>query len=264
MSNLPYINYDYSKILGACCENVIGYLPIPVVVAGPLLLNGKNITSQWQPLKDVLLPRLIEGSMTRAPVVQFPSAMRAAEAKKSNFEVIKDAFDSTSRFARLQEIKCNIAGDRLFIRLSAETGDAMGMNMLSKGAEIAMNKLSDIFPDVEVVGLSGNFCTDKKPSAVNWIDGRGKSVVCEAIIPAKVVEEVLKTDVPSLLSLNESKNLIGSALAGSIGGFNAHAANIVTAIFLATGQVGLFLFNFTSNVKLSCRTRLRMSAVPTA
>jgi hydroxymethylglutaryl-CoA reductase (NADPH) len=25
-------------------------------------------------------------------------------------------------------------------------------------------------------------------------------------------------------------------MAGSIGGFNAHAANIVTAIFLATGQ----------------------------
>ena len=28
-----------------------------------------------------------------------------------------------------------------------------------------------------------------------------------------------------------------NATAGSIGGFNAHAANIVTAVFLATGQV---------------------------
>lgn len=30
--------------------------------------------------------------------------------------------------------------------------------------------------------------------------------------------------------------MIGSAIAGSIGGFNAHAANLVTAIFIATGQ----------------------------
>ena len=37
--------------------------------------------------------------------------------------------------------------------------------------------------------------------------------------------------------MNITKNLIGSAVAGSIGGFNAHAANIVTAIFIATGQV---------------------------
>jgi len=32
------------------------------------------------------------------------------------------------------------------------------------------------------------------------------------------------------------KNLVGSAVAGSMGGFNAHAANIVAAVFLATGQ----------------------------
>lgn len=39
------------------------------------------------------------------------------------------------------------------------------------------------------------------------------------------------------MELNLSKNLVGSAMAGSIGGFNAHAANVVTAIFVATGQV---------------------------
>ena len=86
------------------------------------------------------------------------------------------------------------------------------------------------------------------------MEGRGKSVVCEAIIPVKTVETVLKTSVSALVDLNISKNLMGSAMAGSIGGFNAHAANIVTAIYIATGQVrpSLMVFSlyyyFTHNI----------------
>jgi len=68
-------------------------------------------------------------------------------------------------------------------------------------------------------------------------------VVCEAVVPADVVSSVLKTTVHALVDVNISKNLIGSAVAGSIGGFNAHAANIVTAIFIATGQVGVYSIN---------------------
>jgi hydroxymethylglutaryl-CoA reductase len=46
----------------------------------------------------------------------------------------------------------------------------------------------------------------------------------------------LQTTVHSLVDLNIQKNLVGSAVAGSIGGNNAHASNIVSAMFLATGQ----------------------------
>ena len=49
--------------------------------------------------------------------------------------------------------------------------------------------------------------------------------------------QVLKTNVDALVDLNISKNLVGSAMAGAMGGFNAHAANVVTAIYIATGQV---------------------------
>lgn len=83
---------------------------------------------------------------------------------------------------------------------------------------------------------AGNFCSDKKPAAVNWIEGRGKSVVCEAIIKEDVVRKVLKTSTAALVELNMLKNLAGSAVAGALGGFNAHAGNIVSAIFIATGQ----------------------------
>lgn len=113
----------------------------------------------------------------------------------------------------------------------------MGMNMVSKGVESAIHAMQKAgFDDMDIVSLSSNFCADKKAAAVNWIDGRGKSVVAEAEIPETTVKSLLKTDVDSLVRLNHSKNHVGSAVAGASGGFNAHAANCVAAIFIATGQ----------------------------
>jgi hydroxymethylglutaryl-CoA reductase (NADPH) len=153
-----------------------------------------------------------------------------------NFKAVKQAFNSTSRFAQLESVKILVAGRQAFLRFRSSTGDAMGMNMVSKGVEKALQVITAAFPDMEVMSLSGNVCTDKKPSAINWIEGRGKSVVVGSTIKGSIVRKVLKTDVKSLIDLNYSKNMVGSAMAGSLGGYNAHSANIVTAMFLATGQ----------------------------
>lgn len=184
---------------------------------------------------------VVADGMTRGPAIDFPSIIEAAKAKRwidheDGYDVLKEAFESTSRFAKLQSLKVALAGRTVYVRFCTTTGDAMGMNMISKGTEKALEVMSKYFPDMVVLALSGNYCTDKKPAAINWIEGRGKSVVAEAVIPGKVVKSVLKTTVEALCNLNVKKNLIGSAMAGSVGGFNAHAANILTAVFLATGQ----------------------------
>lgn len=257
-SEIPMANYDYSRVMGACCENVIGYMPLPLGIAGPLKIDGLLYPIPMATAEGTLVASTSRGckalnagggvttivtndGMTRGPAIDFPSITNAAAAKKwieseSGYAILKEAFESTSRFAKLQKMKTAMAGRTLYVRFSTTTGDAMGMNMISKGTEKALEALSKRFPEMIVLALSGNYCTDKKPAAINWIEGRGKSVVAEAVVPGSVVKSVLKTTVEALCNLNIKKNLIGSAMAGSIGGFNAHAANILTAIFLATGQ----------------------------
>jgi len=102
------------------------------------------------------------------------------------------------------------------------------MRKAYQGVEKSLETLRERYPEMSVLALSGNYCTDKKPAAINWIEGRGKSIVAEAVVPGKIVSSVLKTTVKDLCNLNIKKNLIGSAMAGSIGGFNAHASNILT------------------------------------
>ncbi|CAN8101217.1 unnamed protein product [Discula destructiva] len=259
-SKLPYEYYNWDLVLGACCENVIGYLPVPVGVAGPLVIDGQSFFVPMATTEGVLIASCSRGckainagggavtvltgdGMTRGPCVTFETLERTGSCKlwldsEAGQTVMKEAFNSTSRFARLEQMTSTIAGTNLYIRFKSRTGDAMGMNMISKGVEQALKVMSNEhgFEDMQIISLSGNYCIDKKASAINWIEGRGKSVVAEAIIPGDVVKSVLKSDVDSLVELNINKNLIGSAMAGAVGGFNAHAANMVAAIFIATGQ----------------------------
>lgn len=258
-SLLPHLHYDYAQVMGACCESVVGYMPLPVGIAGPLNIDGQVTPIPMATTEGTLVAStsrgckalnagggvttvLTQDAMTRGPAIEFPSIVSAAKAKRwidsaDGAGAIKAAFDSTSRFARLASLRSVMAGRTLYVRFATATGDAMGMNMISKGVEKALNMLiEDHFPEAVILSLSGNYCTDKKPAAINWIEGRGKSVVAEAVVPGSVVKSVLKTTTDSLVKLNVRKNLVGSAMAGSVGGFNAHAANILTAIYLATGQ----------------------------
>jgi hydroxymethylglutaryl-CoA reductase (NADPH) len=255
VSGLPFQNFDYNAVHGQCAENVIGYVPIPVGVAGPLLVDGKEyhvplattegalVASTTRGCKALTLSggvrtEVVNDGISRAPVVEVANARMAMEVKsyvEAHHADLASVFNSTSRFARLKDIKVFIAGKLVYLRFRCTTGDAMGMNMVSKGVDKCLDFLSEKFP-MEVLALSGNVCTDKKPSAINWIEGRGKSVVAEAVIPGDVIKSVLKTTVEDVVHVNYCKNLVGSAVAGSIGGMNAHAANIVTAVFLATGQ----------------------------
>lgn len=259
LDQLPHLHsLDYSRVHGANCETVVGYVPIPVGMVGPLTLNDRTVYFPMATTEGCLVAStnrgckaisqgsgavstILRDGITRAPCLRMRSAREAAELKlwvdvPENFGRLKAAFESTTGFGKLKSAVTMIAGRNAYLRLCCFSGDAMGMNMVSKGTLAVVELLRSVFPTLVLVALSGNVCTDKKASAINWIEGRGKSVVVEATIPKDIVRTTLKTEVKTIVKVNIDKNLIGSAVAGSIGGFNAHAANIVTAVFLATGQ----------------------------
>ena len=205
------------------------------------LLASANRGARAIALAGGATTELHDDGMTRAPLIKMPTAAAAAALKTwvetpENFTTLETAFNSTTRFGKLKSISCTVAGRNVFVRFQCFTGDAMGMNMITKGVSEALVALQAEFPAMRLLALSGNFCTDKKPSAVNWVNGRGKSVTATVHLTADILAKVLKTNADALVELNVAKNLIGSAMAGSVGGFNAHASNIVTAVYLATGQ----------------------------
>ncbi|POW20663.1 hypothetical protein PSHT_03299 [Puccinia striiformis] len=184
-SGLPYLHYDYSLVMGQCCENVVGYIPIPLGIAGPLRIDGVAFPIPMSTTEGALVASTSRGckalnaeggvttvvtadGMTRGPALEFPNLIMAAPAKswvesEEGRVKLEEAFDSTSQFTRLISLKTALAGRTLHVRFGTRRGGAMGMNMMSKGTEAALRlmKTSAYFPQMNILSLSGNSCIDK-------------------------------------------------------------------------------------------------------
>lgn len=182
---------------------------------------------------------VIDERMSRSVLFEAPDAATAfqcLEKIRADFPTLGKTVEGTSRFAKLIDMNSQIAGNLLFIRFEFTTGDASGHNMATQASEALMNYILELCPELKYESLSGNYCSDKKTTAVNGILGRGKYVVAEATIPEKRVRKYLKSTPEKIVQLNTRKNLIGTTLAGGLRSGNAHYANMLLAFYLATGQ----------------------------
>ena len=148
---------------------------------------------------------------------------------------MRELAESTSRFLTLEEILPTTMGTTVFLRFRFTTGDAMGMNMATIACDRLVQEMIEPEAKVECVALSGNYCVDKKPSAVNFLLGRGKRIWAEVLLEESVLSEVLKSNNLALQEVQYRKNLLGSIAAGAMG-FNAQFANVLSALFVACGQ----------------------------
>uniref|UniRef100_A0AC35FM53 3-hydroxy-3-methylglutaryl-coenzyme A reductase n=1 Tax=Panagrolaimus sp. PS1159 TaxID=55785 RepID=A0AC35FM53_9BILA len=256
LKDIPDKGYNYELIKGACCENPIGYIPVPVGIAGPILINDEEIYAPLATTEGALIASVNRGckvitdnggikscvkdfGMTRAPHFSFPDVIDADKFCswiEDNFSSLKSTFEETSNYAKLIEAEPHQSGKTVMLRCAATTGDAMGMNMVSKGCENVVRYIKKHYKAAEFRCLSSNLCTDKKAAAINWIKGRGKRAICEVTIKSESVQKQLHTTVDRMVEICQEKCSVGSAMAVTIGGQNAQAANVVAAMFIATGQ----------------------------
>ena len=258
LENIGSYKVNPEDAIGKNIENMIGSAQLPLGVAGPLKINGEYAKGEFYiPLattEGALVAstnrgssainlsggcnvRILKDGMARSPLFRTNSleeSIKFAKWVKENFNKIKEEFEKESVYLNLKEIRPWIMGRNVFLRVVAETGDAMGMNMVTIGCDNIAKWIEKNY-DVKCISLSGNLCVDKKPSSMNVIEGRGKSVIAEVILNEKTIKEKLKTKSEDLIEVNYRKNFLGSALAGSLG-FNAHYANIIAAMFIACGQ----------------------------
>jgi len=259
LDNIGSHPLDFNQLINRNIENPVGTIRVPIGIAGPLKVRGDFANGDFYiPLcttEGALVAsvnrgcsaitrsggaysKVIKDGMTRAPLFRVPNTEKASELLEwtiKNFDRIKAAVERTTKHGKLEKIDPYIVGNNVFLRFVFSCGDAMGMNMVTIACDEVRKLIEQECPYAKCISLSGNLCVDKKPSAMNLIQGRGKTVVSECFVKSEVVERVLKTSPEAICEVNWRKNYVGSALAGSYG-FNAHFANIIAAIFIATGQ----------------------------
>lgn len=201
----------------------------------PSVERGARVTAQAGGIRAVVF----DERMTRSVLVDAPDvagAQALVAFVQGQREALAQVAEGTSRFARLKDIHFEVVGHLVFLRFEFSTGDASGHNMATRAADALLGWILERRPECAYGSISGNYCCDKKASAVNGILGRGKYTVAEVLIPRKLVERYLHTTPEKIAELNQRKNWVGTSLAGGLRSANAHFANMLLAFYLATGQ----------------------------
>jgi hydroxymethylglutaryl-CoA reductase (NADPH) len=244
-------------------EGKIGAAIIPMGVAGPVQINGQHIQAAIHiPLatnEAALVAGVQRGmkainmsgglntivhfdGMSRAPLIEAPSIAAAQDLCRriqTDAALLAQLGQlSKDPFVRLEKIDPYQLGTKVFLRMIFKTGDAMGMNGVTKASADMARYLLSLLPGWSLITISSNLCCDKKSSHINILNGRGKSVETEIFIPDHVLGAVFKKGVTprSVEKTVFHKCYLGSCLSGTIAGFNVNAANTIAAFFAATGQ----------------------------
>ena len=258
LDHVAAFSFDPAVVPGNV-EGFSGVAQVPLGFAGPLLVHGENARGEYfVPLattegtlvasynRGMRLTReaggitatVIDDAMQRAPVFVFRDARAARDFGHwvdENFATIKAKAEETTQFGKLRDIEQYALGRMRWLRFNFTTGDAAGQNMVTKAVHEACQWMFDQHPDgLEDFALAANLDTDKKHSTLNNLHTRGKRVVAEATLPARLIEEELHTSAENLYRFRQLANM-GSLLAGTVNN-GAHYANGIAAMFIACGQ----------------------------
>ena len=237
-------------------ENHIGFMKIPMAIAGPAVIDGHYAKGEF-PIPLCTIEGSLAASMnrglyasslcggmkvkhfrqelSRSPIFIFDDLKKSIEFQgwitKHNEEIIKAA-QSTTKYGKVLRIDQHAIQNYVLLDFILDTGNAAGQNMVTLATNVACEYIRK--ETGHKFFLDSNLASDKKASSRNMILGRGHGVIAETHISKSVMSRVLNVD-PDFVIENWTYFPIVSAMAGTLG--NAiHASNALTAIYLATGQ----------------------------
>jgi len=241
-------------------EHFIGVAQVPVGLAGPLKVCGEHargdffvplattegtlVASYNRGMKVIaesggVRCAVVGDNMQRAPVFGFGSARDArhfVDWLVAHMDPLRQVCHDSDPFVTLKHVDYYLASRFAFTRFNYTTGDAAGMNMVGKATFAACNWILQHFDGAEVRDffLESNFATDKKASMINTMRTRGKRVTAECIVRRQALLDIMDADTEQL-HLHARVANVGSMLSGANNN-GCHAANAITAMFIATGQ----------------------------
>ncbi len=244
-------------------ESYLGSIEIPVGVAGPLKVNGSYANgvyyAPFATTEGALIASINRGAyavslsggvtthvlgqrMMRVPLFICDNILmseRFARWVTQNFQCIRQETLKHSNYAELVELTPQIFGSTVHVHFIYQTGDAAGQNMSTVCTWEACKWIMQSLQDHQEIRLQrfyieGGLSSDKKVSNLNANQGRGINVQAEAVIPEKILKRVLKTTPEQFMELWTQYSAAYMATGGN--GINVNVANVIAAIFTATGQ----------------------------
>ena len=257
---VPEFALDAPEELKGLIENHVGYLGMPMSVAGPLTIEGTHANGIFYvplcTLEGTLTLSMTRGcylthlgggvktqhvkqELSRAPIFQFEEIGQAAKFLKQvdeHYDAIKAAAESTTSHGKLIRIEKHPVHNRVILDFIYHTADAAGQNMVTLSTDAAcryiVENLSNGTPYRYLV--ESNFNADKNPAHRSLIKGRGHHVIASCQVPDRVMKKLMRVSAHQLMEARTDK-LLGSQMAGLLG-FNLHTANALAAMYLALGQ----------------------------
>jgi hydroxymethylglutaryl-CoA reductase (NADPH) len=232
------------QTLKGIIENHIGFMSIPMSVAGPLLIRGRYAEGEYYvplcTLEGTLTMSMTRGllltyyaggiqtqhikqELSRSPIFIFGDIAETTVFQgwiNEHFAGIKAAAEKTTRFGKLIKVDCYVTQNSMILDFVYNTLDAAGQNMVTLATDAACRFIRDTYQSRSGFQyfIECNFNCDKNPAYKTVLQGRGHYVVASACIPGKLVRRVLRTTAAEFAEAWK------------------RCSNALAALYLATGQ----------------------------
>jgi hydroxymethylglutaryl-CoA reductase (NADPH) len=237
-------------------ENLVGFAQVPLGIAGPLRVDltggrrevyvpmatteGALVASHARGMRLLaeggwVRARVLGEGLTQNPILVYRSAeeaFRAGEKALAYSDELAAIVKRTTNHGALVALRPEAIGRRLVLNLVFRTGDAIGINMAARAADLVSDELARRTDALEryVHGQD----VEKRANARALVEGRGRRAVADATIPRATLERLARTTPEKMVAALRSYT-VGFAQLGTQN-WLVQSANGIAAVFLACGQ----------------------------